>query len=384
MIVLPRFVITGLAVFVTSLLVLFFFTPDGKGLQVLVKFIAAASAAGTLLTWLLLKLYGPARTRALYAGGVLIVVSLGIGLVAMEYTARYAFRDITTTRDNSSYFARAWYATHPTTRNRYGFREREFTTEKPKDVYRIAVIGDSLTFGQGIVENDRFSNLLERRLNQSPGGYQVLNFGRSGAETIDEVDILQRHVLGISPDFVLLQWYTNDVEGHESVEKRPQRLLPWKGLNSYLHKRSALFYLLNSQWQTVQGLLGLIDNHDAYMIKRFGDPDSPPSRAAASALEQFFQVAKAHDIPVGVVMFPPLVDAQGSVDNYRLGFLIDHAMAVCRQNDVPCLDLRPVFADVSPATTLWANRLDPHPGPLANRMASEAILKAFGDEWGQL
>jgi len=381
MIVLPRFVITGLAVFVTSLLVLYFFTPDEKGLQVLVKFIAAASVAGTLLTWLLLKLYGPDRTRALYASGVLLVVSLGIGLVAVEYIARYAFRDITTTRDNSSYFARAWYTTHPTARNRHGFREREFTAEKPKDVYRIAVIGDSLTFGQGIVENDRFSNLLERRLNRSPGGYQVLNFGRSGAETIDEVDILQRHVLGISPDFVLLQWYTNDVEGHESVEKRPQRLLPWKGLNSYLHKRSALFYLLNTQWQTVQGLLGLIDNHDEYMIKRFGDPESPASRAAASALEQFFQIAKAHGIPVGVVMFPPLVDAQGSVDNYRLGFLIDHAMAVCRRNDVPCLDLRPVFADVAPATTLWANRFDPHPGPLANRMASEAILKAFGDDW---
>jgi hypothetical protein len=65
--------------------------------------------------------------------------------------------------------------------NRFGFRERDFQLEKPANVYRITVIGDSLTFGNGIEEQDRVSNLLEQRLNadQNRGNvdYEVLNFG---------------------------------------------------------------------------------------------------------------------------------------------------------------------------------------------------------------
>ncbi len=340
-----------------------------------------ASVAGILLTWLLLKLYGPARTRSLYASGALLIVSLAITLISAEYIVRYSFRDITTTRDNNSYFARTWLAAHPPRKNSHGFREREFSIEKPENIYRIAVIGDSFTFGQGIEEKDRFSNLLEHRLNRSQGRYQVLNFGKAGTNTAEEVNILKHQVLDTSPDYILLQWYINDGEGRDSKKKRPWALLPSHFLTSYLHERSALFYMLNSHWQHLQVSLGLIKKYDDYVMERFGDPDSAPSQAAASALEEFFRIAKAHNIPVGVVMFPRLIDARGSINNYGLGFLIDHAMVVCRQHGVSCLDLRPIFADVSPATKLWANRLDPHPGPLANRMVCETILKDFKQGW---
>jgi len=70
------------------------------------------------------------------------------------------------------------------------------------------------------------TNILEEKLNASGQKYEVLNFGRPGAETVDELALLPT-VLSLAPDFVLPQWFVNDVEGHDK-SRRPsgRRLVP--------------------------------------------------------------------------------------------------------------------------------------------------------------
>jgi len=380
----PGYIIVGLAVLIPAAALVLFADSGHRGLQFLAKAAVLLSLVEMIGTWSLRKTMGPAKTRQLFATALLLTVSLGISLVIAEYAARFAFSDITTTVDNGSYFARKWHREHPAVLNQYGFRDREFSREKPAGVYRIAVIGDSLTYGQGIEAADRLSNMLEHRLNESSAGFEVVNFGRPGAETVDEVEILKQHVVGLNPDFVLLQWFVNDVEGHDkAAEQKPYRLLPSKFLAGYLQKHSALYYLLNARWSALQGSLGLVESHNDYIVNRFRDPDSPASLAGAAALEDFFNLAEAHSIPVGVVMFPRLLEVNGSKDNYPFGFLIEHTADICARNQVPCLDLRPVLATVQPAKKLWANRLDPHPGRLANELASEAVFNRFKDTWNK-
>jgi lysophospholipase L1-like esterase len=69
--------------------------------------------------------------------------------------------------------------------NRAAFREREFVMAKPPGVFRIVVLGDSLTWGAGLAEEDRYSNRLEARLRALFSGreIEVLNFGLQGAST---------------------------------------------------------------------------------------------------------------------------------------------------------------------------------------------------------
>lgn len=166
---------------------------------------------------------------SLFINLTILFITTIVLLVIIEFGLRFIFRDVTTTVDNESYFAKRW---HKTVRyNTWGFRERDFDLVKPEGVYRIAVIGDSITYGQGIEERDRFTNLLEKQLNNENGngGYEVLNFGRPGAETIDHLDFLNDPVLSTDPDFVLLQWYTNDVESRDKSERtRPLELIPSK------------------------------------------------------------------------------------------------------------------------------------------------------------
>ena len=148
--------------------------------------------------------YGPAASRTFLLGVTVASVSTLLCLLVAEFVIRVAFRDVTTTPD-VSYFTLQWRARNPPMMNRFGFRERDFSTQPEDGVLRIAVIGDSFTYGQGLPAHERLTNILERQLNQHSGRFEVLNFGRRGTETVHHIRFLEHTVLATAPDFVLLQ-----------------------------------------------------------------------------------------------------------------------------------------------------------------------------------
>jgi hypothetical protein len=311
---------------------------------------------------------------------VLLVVSIGFALILAEFTVRFIHRDITTTGDNKSYFARKWYLEQPPIVNALGFRENAIP-EKKAGIYRIAIIGDSLAYGQGIPENVRFSNLLRSGLNNHGESFEVFNFGRPGAETHHHRQILTESVLAQDPDFILLQWFVNDVEISHAERGATTPLIPWRRLNKLLHQRSALYFLVNRRFASLQRSLGHTEDYVENMKRRFGDPSTLESTTAANEFEELIETIAENDIPMGVVLFPLLVEVEGDPAEYPLGFLIDRVLVTCSEHGIVCLDLRPVFAPVTPTSDLWVNRYDKHPSAIANRLASDAIRERFGPLW---
>jgi hypothetical protein len=225
------------------------------------------------------------------------------------------------------------------------------------------------------------TNILERRLNDSGGStrYEVLNFGRPGSETVDHIDILRHSVLANRPDFVVLQWYINDVQGRHWKDRSTAWGLPLQRISRWLQARSGLYYLANGQWGRLQRAIGLAPGHEDHYVREFGDPDAPGARAAHDALLEFVKLCRDAGIPVGIVTFPDLVE--NLLNGYPLGFLLDRVMALCRELGIPCVDLRREFARITPTSRLWVNRLDRHPGPLANQLAADVVLERFGMIW---
>ncbi|MBI2010521.1 MAG: SGNH/GDSL hydrolase family protein [Candidatus Chisholmbacteria bacterium] len=90
-------------------------------------------------------------------------------------------------------------------------RDQEFVIDKKPNEYRLAVIGDSITFGMGIKNpEDRFSNILETQLNQKYPSVTVYNLGLSGTDTNEQID----DFLGLDFfdfDLVVWQYYFNDI-----------------------------------------------------------------------------------------------------------------------------------------------------------------------------
>jgi len=98
--------------------------------------------------------------------------------------------------------------------NSLGFRDYEYSLKKPSEVFRIAVLGDSFTFGYGIEIGETYSKQLENKLNEEnkEKKYEVLNFGGNGGNTLLEAEYLKERVLEFEPDLVIVGFFLNDAD----------------------------------------------------------------------------------------------------------------------------------------------------------------------------
>jgi hypothetical protein len=93
--------------------------------------------------------------------------------------------------------------------NQKGMRWSAAIPAKRADVYRVMVVGDSLTYGQGIDQQWRFSDLAQRWLGQQ---YRI-EFINMGVDGYQSEDVLQEIVKGlpeITPNLVLYAICLND------------------------------------------------------------------------------------------------------------------------------------------------------------------------------
>lgn len=106
--------------------------------------------------------------------------------------------------------------------NSDGLRDREHELEKPSDVYRIVVLGDSYAEALQLPQENSFWGVLEKELNKTTGKkIEVINFGVSGYGTAQQLLTLRHRALKYQPDLVLLAFLTgNDIRNnHEKLEQ---------------------------------------------------------------------------------------------------------------------------------------------------------------------
>lgn len=111
--------------------------------------------------------------------------------------------------------------------NRFGLRGPEIRRKKPPRTYRIAGLGDSHMFGQGVGQNEFYLALLQRQLNacaENGWRFETLNFGTPGYNTVMEVGTFEYRALAFDPDLVLLHFIGNDLVA-------PHFLLPPRSLD---------------------------------------------------------------------------------------------------------------------------------------------------------
>ena len=95
------------------------------------------------------------------------------------------------------------------THNSMGFRGPEIDPLERQGRIRILALGDSMTYGFGVENDETYSALLE----QLDPRLQVLNTGVAGYSTAEELLMLKEQGLALDPDIVLLGFFWNDVPG---------------------------------------------------------------------------------------------------------------------------------------------------------------------------
>lgn len=140
-------------------------------------------------------------------------------LLATEFWLRYSFLgESTEPRDHAE---ETWYLPVrlkgdyegvmwevPFITNAYGFRdEPPLDPVPPEGEFRILSLGDSIGFGLGVPAQDRYGQVLQRELNESPGAlrFRVVNASGQGYSPSSYAAYIYREGLQLNPDLVLVQ-----------------------------------------------------------------------------------------------------------------------------------------------------------------------------------
>lgn len=115
--------------------------------------------------------------------------------------------------------------------NSDGFRGEDLEEGKKN----IIMLGDSFTFGENVKDNETFSYLLQKKLNQVDKGYQVINMGVPGYGIFQEKILLERNFDRYIPKVVVLTIIEQDIFRQPFFdEDQKKRYLKKQKIREYL------------------------------------------------------------------------------------------------------------------------------------------------------
>src|SRR5262249_8799567 len=102
--------------------------------------------------------------------------------------------------------------------NREGFRDIDHQHEKPSDVTRVVIVGDSYIEAMQVPLDATVARQLEAALNTGARKYEVISMGVSGFGTAGELLLYERFGRAYKPDIVILNFYPgNDIRNNSPV-----------------------------------------------------------------------------------------------------------------------------------------------------------------------
>jgi hypothetical protein len=309
----------------------------------------------------------------------LAAMGLLLGLGAGEALARWlgpsfqvVFRDsIVATEDPA-----LGYELRPLARdgknriNAAGLRDREVAIEKPPGTWRIAAIGDSITYGSGVSRDGAYGEQLEELLAaarvEGQPRVEVLNFGVPGYNVTQIVERLRRRGLAFDPDAVVYGYSLNDPQAFSIEAEALRRLAPDDGrtgepgfVRRFL-SRSHLVLLVRRvlhDRRSQQALRDEMPNDPAYEAAKTGSSvryfealhaEGEPSERLQSGLDALAALAAERRLPVLVLLFPLFGTSFGDSPG-ALAPVHEKLVTAMRARGFAVVDLLPIYTAASRA-----------------------------------
>jgi HEAT repeat protein len=218
-----------------------------------------------------------------------------------------------------------------------GLRDRTRPREKPEGFWRVAVLGDSVTLGDGIRPYEAFPRVMEARLQGEGRRFEVMSVALWGWSTRQERTAWERIARGYHPDQALLAVCLNDIPELQNNLARPPRWLAW------LHERSALVRLLvGAKRREIGNVEGLFA--------------SPPPPSVEEGFRRFFnevgalrREVEADGATLAVAVFP----FRFQVEPGAPPPVVQRRIAsFCEEEKLPCVDLLPALSRAGPSAFL--------------------------------
>jgi lysophospholipase L1-like esterase len=250
--------------------------------------------------------------------------------------------------------------------NGKGLRGPELPYAKPAGVYRILYLGDSVTFGFMLAQDEEtFPYQVEAILEEQPKReIETINAGVGGYSPWQEYGYLLREGLKYDPDLVVVSFVLNDVtekfellryggswEGYQVAHTVFSEFDWWASKSSLLYFTKQIGGRLRFGRDVRRGAI-VQEKLEVEMLAR--EPHHPDVQTAwqitLDNMGKIFALARAHNIPILLVVFPFTFQFD---DPEALSTPQTVLSQYAQEQDVLLLDLLPLLAEKMAADGLW-------------------------------
>jgi hypothetical protein len=327
--------------------------------------------AAAALIGLILSVTGIKRTRRIAWKMAPAVLAISIGLaIAVASTELFLRSDLARTKWVG---AIGGYEHFPVrlqpTLNSLGFRDVEHAKAKPNGVVRILVLGDSMTFGHGIADDE----LWLRRMQELAGPkIEVISMAQNGWSTADELYAFRHQGAGFDPDIVVIAVVDNDLAPPlwEPSGQQPEWLI-----FRWLSDRLDLFRWLDYEINRFGDGMGWRYGYTQWLADTY-DPTKSYFPRWQRTVAEFGEALREKGIPgYAFVLISPIAPADEDVKR-RYGVL----QREFEKNGFRSVNLLAAFVrEFGPdgGKDLWALPNDPHPGPQVQPFFAKEIWHAL-------
>jgi hypothetical protein len=244
------------------------------------------------------------------------------------------------------------------------------TTYGPKQAgeYRIAIAGDSITFGEGVERTeDTFCAVLAQKMNamQEVLEVTVFNFGVSAYSVREIAATLPHRMLAVEPDLVIMNLIPSDFDlsrtptvdkyGYNYNQKLSGFMARDSWLKNLLRKMHLTYVVrdLTARWSRKRG------------VSAAEDKIATELPAGFSYVRQFAATAQEHGIEYLIVLLPTAPDkTYGQVKEQLIA------------ENLAYLDLTAIRQEFT-REDYMASRFDRHPSAAVHRRIGEELVNAI-------
>ncbi len=302
-----------------------------------------------------------------------MLVSVGVALLVAEAAAR-----LLASPPSSGYAPIKTGRRERAPINALGYRDVDRGQPKPDGVKRVLCLGDSFTWGVGVMWDDSWPQRVERLVSRTRGErWEAVSLAEPGMNAVQQASRLESEGWGYGPDVVVLGYVLNDSEDENAAEARRAR--DWaeeeqekKTTSPSLASRSALFRMVRSRIHATVENRRRIDGYRSM----YAD-DYSGWAAARKALTAMGGMCRARGVPFVVVIFPLFANPLG--DGYPFRELHAKVAQAAGESGAKVVDLLPYYRTVDWKLLVVDGAADEHPNEIAHRIAAQAIAKAIDE-----
>jgi len=235
---------------------------------------------------------------ALGEGGIRIIARAAHRERGMRFDAELGWRP----RPNVNKTGQVWGLARPASSNAFGWRDQSRTFQKTVGRHRIVAIGDSMTFGVGVDDGERFTDVLEREC----GKAEVLNLGVPGYGPDQELRLVETEAFQYDPDVLLITvTLVNDFEDvrHDVLYSWPKPYYRLNGGQLVLFRPTTSFSIALREASYIYELsLRLFKNLDVEDHVVTGMEAVDPLPVFQAVLARLSSVARDHHVQLAAVL----------------------------------------------------------------------------------